>query len=64
MAKQKTHIMDLDRAASGNAIFSVCGVFLYEPSLVDNANPTCQKCIQYSQARRSKGQLKTPKTLR
>ena len=64
MAKPKTHIMDPGRAASGNATFSVCGVFLYTPSLVDNANPTCQKCIHYSQARRSKGQLKTPKTLR
>ena len=59
--KPKTHIMDPGRAASGNATFSVCGAFLYEPSLVDDANPTCKKCIHYSQGRRLKGRPETTK---
>ena len=55
MAKPKTHIEDPSRDVPKGVSFSLCGVFLYEPSLVDNANPTCRKCIHYSQTRRSKG---------
>ena len=59
--KPKTHIIDPGRAAVGNATFSMCGVFLYRPAMVDNANPSCQRCINYRQSRRSKDRPETTK---
>ena len=51
--KPKTHITDPSRDAPNGASFSLCVVFLYQPAMVDNADPSCQKCINYQQSRRS-----------
>ena len=55
--KPKTHIEDVDREElPGDAKFSLCGVFLYMPEQVDNADPSCQKCLRAANSpRRVKG---------
>ena len=55
MGKKTTaHIVDANRDdLPGEAKFSLCGVFLYKPEQVDNADPSCQKCLWISN-RRSK----------
>ena len=54
--KPKTHVADPDREVSPTAAswaaFSLCGIFLYQPEQVDNANPSCQKCRQSATSRR------------
>ena len=54
MAKPKTHIEDPSRDAPKGASFSLCGVFLYQPAMVDNADPSCQKCIRFRHSKRWK----------
>ena len=54
--KPTTHIVDADREIpatfDSRAMFSLCGLFLYESEQVDNADPSCQKCLR---CRRSGG---------
>ena len=54
--KPTTHIVDADREIPATfdsaAEFSLCGVFLYKSEQVDNADPSCQKCLRYRHARR------------
>ena len=49
--KPTTHIVDADREIPATfdsaAAFSLCGVFLYKSEQVDNADPSCQKCLRY-----------------
>ena len=49
--KPTTHIVDADREIPATfdsaAEFSLCGVFLYKSEQVDNADPSCQKCLRY-----------------
>ena len=56
MVKPKTHIVDADREIPATfdsaAKFSLCGVFLYKSEQVDNADPSCQKCLRYRHSRR------------
>ena len=59
--KPKTHITDPTKDAPKGASWSLCGLFLYLPAQVDNADPSCQKCIHYRQSRRSKGRPETTK---
>ena len=61
--KPKTHIVNADRelpaAFANRAKFSLCGVFLYKSEQVDNADPSCQKCLRLAISRRRvKGQQK------
>ena len=54
--KSKTHIVDADRelpaAFANRAKFSLCGVFLYKSEQVDNADPSCQKCLRFANSPR------------
>ena len=54
--KPTTHIVDADREIpatfDSRAMFSLCGLFLYESEQVDNADPSCQKCLRYLRSRR------------
>ena len=54
--KPTTHIVDADREIpatfDSRAMFSLCGVFLYKSEQVDNADPSCQKCLRYRHSRR------------
>ena len=56
--KPTTHIVDADREIPANffasgAKFSLCGVFFYKSSeQVDNADPSCQKCLRSANSRR------------
>ena len=54
--KPTTHIVDADREIPATfdsaAKFSLCGVFLYMSEQVDNADPSCQKCLRYRHSRR------------
>ena len=61
--KPKTHIVDADRKLpatfASRAKFSLCGVFLYKSEQVNNADPSCQKCLRLAISRRRvKGQQK------
>ena len=61
--KPATHIVDADREIpatfASRAKFSLCGVFLYKSEQVDNADPSCQKCLRAAISRRRvKGQQK------
>ena len=55
MAKPKTHIVDADREIPATfdsaAKFSLCGVFLYKSEQVDNADPSCKKCLRAANKR-------------
>ena len=54
--KPTTHIVDTDREIPANfasgAEFSLCGVFPYKSEQVDNADPSCQKCLRSANSRR------------
>ena len=63
--KPTTHIVDADREIpatfDSRAMFSLCGVFLYKSEQVDNADPSCQKCLRYRHSRRRmKGRPEPP----
>ena len=63
--KPTTHIVDADREIpatfDSRAMFSLCGVFLYKSEQVDNADPSCQKCLRYRDSpRRMKGRPEPP----
>ena len=46
MAKPKTHSTDPTKDAPKGASWTLCGLFVSREQL-DNANPSCQKCLQY-----------------
>ena len=51
MAKPKTHIEDPTKDAPKGAAWTLCGLF-GPRELVDNADPSCQKCLRYRHSRR------------
>ena len=51
MAKPKTHITDPTKDAPKGASWTLCGLFVLREQ-VDNANPSCLKCLQYSKKAR------------
>ena len=64
MAKPKTHIEDPTQDAPKGAAWTLCGLF-GPRELVDNADPSCQKCLRYrhfaspdERPSRAKGRLK------
>ena len=63
--KPTTHIVDADREIPATfdsaAKFSLCGVFLYKSEQVDNADPSCQKCLRYRHTRRRMKSRTAPK---
>ena len=48
----KTHITDPSPECSiGGLLKTLCGLFVLREQ-VDNANPSCQKCLRYRHSRR------------
>ena len=62
MAKPKTHIQDPTKNAPEGAAWTLCGLFVLREQ-VDEADPSCQKCLRYRHSRRrTKGRQAKPRT--
>ena len=54
MAKPKTHIEDPSAQPPKGAAWTLCGLFVLREQ-VDDAHPSCQKCLRYRHSKRWKG---------
>ena len=60
--KPKTHITDPTQDAPEGASWTLCGLFVLSKQVdVDDAHPSCQKCLRFRHSKRWKGRLVTTK---
>ena len=59
--KPKTHITDPTQDAPEGASWTLCGLFVLSKQ-VDDAHPSCQKCLRFRHSKRWKGRLVATKS--
>ena len=60
--KPKTHSEDPTQDVPKGAAWTLCGLFVLREQ-VDEADPSCQKCLRYRHSRRWKDRLAKTKAL-